>query len=381
MTCEDDSTIHRFRRPALGEGLTLALAVGIGGIAASAQAQSLLRVSGTLDLGVEYLNTGDPGANGSLRVSAGSGRASRIVFDGQEDLGRGLSAKFCLDVGILADTGANFPTGAGVRGPYGRTSVLGLASTDWGGVTIGRQNTPQFFTALKADVAANAYYGNTGNRSHYNNTRASNSVLYTSPTWSGLSVSGLWGAGFSPDYDGQERTTAPFDEGRQQAVSLDFVNDRLYLGYAYGRAAIKSVDVPTTTVHASDQILGAKYRFDAVTVNANWIRVSPPGSAGDIDVYVAGAMYRWATWNQLGAQVSRSRQRLTDGALSAENVISVHYSRDLSKRTMGYVNWARQANSPASSQPLIASIAPNALVPTTKGTTLNAWLVGMSHNF
>ena len=78
-------------------------------------------------------------------VASGVGLTSRWGLRGAEDLGGGLRATFNLESGINVDTGAS----ANATTFFDRASVVGLAG-DWGGVTLGRQNT---LTADSAGVA------------------------------------------------------------------------------------------------------------------------------------------------------------------------------------------------------------------------------------
>jgi predicted porin len=357
------------------------IAAALAGTAGAALAQSPVRVFGTIDASVERVATGDPGAAGTLRVSSGSGRTSRLVFEGNEDLGAGAYAKFFIDIGFWADSGANYPTGPGATGLFGRRSVLGFGARDWGGVTIGREYTPQFWVQLKGDIAANAYYGSLPNRSRHNSVRASNAIEYTSPSLAGVTLVALWSAGAVAANGGAEASAAPFDEGRQKGASIEYADERLFVAAAYGTTASKDGAAATFSVGASDATLVIKYRFDGVTLNASCSRVDPPGANNVIGAVIVGAMRRVTAVSQLGLQLSYSRQDAPIGRAPAEKTMSLHASYDLSKRTMLYANYARQANNSSSNQPLIASIGPNTIVPKTKGTTLSAFQLGMSHNF
>lgn len=78
-------------------------------------------------------------------IASGVGLTSRWGLRGAEDLGGGLRATFNLESGINVDTGAS----ANATTFFDRASVVGLAG-DWGGVTLGRQNT---LTADSAGIA------------------------------------------------------------------------------------------------------------------------------------------------------------------------------------------------------------------------------------
>ncbi|MES2128305.1 MAG: porin [Pseudomonadota bacterium] len=348
---------------------------------ASGSAAAQLRISGTVDGGVEYVSTGAPGQAGSVRVSSGSARPSRIVVEGTEAIGAQLSARFYLDAGFWSDIGSIYPTGPGSTGIFGRRSVVGLDSRRWGSLMLGREYTPQFWVGLKADVAGNAYYGNTVNRSHANSVRASNAVEYTSPSLGGWTVVALWSAGAVAGNNGNEAASAPLDEGRQRAASLDYQDERWLLAGAYGTTMVRDPFDATRTVATSDATVAAKYRAEGWTFNASWGHVRPVTIEQDYTVWMAGVLRPLSLRDQLGLQVSHSRQRHPGAADSTELVASMHLTRNLAPRTQIYANYARQRNSANSAAPMIAGIGPNQIVPPVAGTTLQVLLLGMSHHF
>jgi predicted porin len=343
-------------------------------------AQSQVKIFGTIDAGIEYINTGDPHESRSLRASSGSGRTSRLVFEGNEEISKDLSAGFFLDIGFWGDTGKNYPTGAGSNGIFGRRSVLGLSHKQLGGITMGREYTPQFWVGLKSDIAGLAYYGNAVTRSKVT-PRASNAIEYTSPTMHGITMLGLWSAGETAINNTGESSTSPFNEGRQQAISIEYNNEVLFLAYAYGTTAIKENAIANTTSIAKEHIAGFKYRWKNFTFNGSWTYLNPQNLYNDRKAVILGVVQRLTNVTQIGMQWSRSRRQAEKGAEPTENTLSLHGSYDLSNRTMLYINLANQINNSTSSQSLSASIGPNMIVPTTNGTTIKVLLVGVSHNF
>ncbi len=348
---------------------------------AGALAQSSLRVFGTIDGGIELVSTGDPGSASMLRVSSGSARSSRLVFDGAEVINPALTAKFQLDIGFWADTGAVFPTGSTPAALFGRRAVLGLSGRDWGALMIGREYRPHSVLLFKADVADLAYYGSMANRARVSGFRVANALAYTSPAVAGFSALALWGAGAVAGDGNNEARAAPFDEGRQRAVALDYTGTRLYAGAAYGTIATKDSPGAGTSSRVSDAVLVAKYQFDGVALNAGASHVHTPGQRKDIATVIVGVQRALSPVCSAGLQLSRSIQDAASGVKPAETVLSLHISYQLSARTMLYANVARQRNNSSSSQPLIGSVAANNIAPATPGTTPRVLLIGMSHNF
>jgi predicted porin len=360
--------------------LRLASSAFILFLSLSDTANSQVRIFGTLDAGVERISGADHIGN-SWRLSSGSGRTSRIVFEGLETLSPELSAKFFLDIGFWADSGANYPTGPGVTGIFGRRSIVAIQGKNWGGITLGREYTPQFWLSLKTDIAGNAYYGNATNRFHLLNARASNAIEYTSPNIKGFTATALVSIGESPSNGGDESKQAPFSEGRQRAISFDYNHDKLYVAIAYGTVNLKPDALALRTQQASEMSFGMKYKMDEASINFGYHHAKPVIAKTDIKVSLLGVMKRLTPQSQVGVQVSHSSQLMVNSPKAIEMVISAHYHYDLSARTMLYLNLAQQNNNAYSQQPLIASIGPNVISPKYKGAKMHVMLLGMSHNF
>jgi predicted porin len=148
----------------------LALAT-MGAFAGAAQAQSSVTVYGIYDGGydnrsmTEKTIAGVKSASQQSQLSGGESATSRIGFRGVEDLGKGLSANFNLELGITAGTGeivtstsSNLAdtTGATQGSDTGvRTAIVGLADKQLGSIAMGRQ-----LTGMHGIVAGDVWGGN-----------------------------------------------------------------------------------------------------------------------------------------------------------------------------------------------------------------------------
>ncbi|MFX7747627.1 porin, partial [Acinetobacter baumannii] len=103
-----------------------------------AAAQSAVTLYGTVDLGLA--SSSNQGGASNTYLNSGALNASKLGVMGSEDLGGGTSALFRLENGFNADTGAMSSSGV----LFNRQSYVGLASRDWGQITVGRQYTPYF---------------------------------------------------------------------------------------------------------------------------------------------------------------------------------------------------------------------------------------------
>jgi len=115
--------------------IALALLSAFSG--ASFAQQSGVTIYGIADVGVQGISTG---TGKTFKVQSGQENGSRLGFKGTEDLGNGLKANFVLEQGINIDTGSSAQGGA----TFGRRSLVGLSSADFGSVDLGRDKSPTF---------------------------------------------------------------------------------------------------------------------------------------------------------------------------------------------------------------------------------------------
>lgn len=234
------------------------------GAASAASAQSNVTIYGIVDASV----TGDRGgANGGVnKVTSGAASASRIGFKGAEDLGDGVSAIFTLETGVKVDTGELDATNT----LFNRQAFVGLKSNTAGSVTLGRQYTA-YHNALAqiADPFGTGYAGGSKNLfpDSGTNVRTSNTVMYSTPSFSGVTADVSYAAG---------EQAGSNDAGRQFGGSVGYANGPLNVRVAYNnkntdvRSVVSIVNgVSTATVPVSHTIghntlLAANYNFGIV---------------------------------------------------------------------------------------------------------------------
>src|ERR1700738_1089878 len=117
------------------------LALGVVGLTTGvAHAQSSVTLYGLIDAGLTYVTNERVGTTGTtghsnFAMTDGSINRSRWGLRGSEDLGGGLKAIFTLENGFTIKNGA---LGQNSR-MFGRQAFVGLASDQFGTVTLGRQ--------------------------------------------------------------------------------------------------------------------------------------------------------------------------------------------------------------------------------------------------
>ncbi len=281
---------------------TLIAFAALSAIAGMAQAQSTVTLYGLLDANVGSAKTNSFSAptllnpNGSYSsqrqtlVSSGGLNGSRFGFRITEDLGGGLAAIGNLEGGVNLDTGAS----AGNL-LFGRQANVGLASATLGTVTIGRNKTPYYdlhaSTGLREsafDATTNTNFGTAANYNPANaaggayllsnhnsasaptaatwlgfNARLNNSIRYTSPSFSGFSVAGIYG--FGEDKGINQRASQTYGGTAQYANGPIMA----YLGYqSDGYARIAGV----ARQSLENTLVGASYDFGVAKVGAQYNR-------------------------------------------------------------------------------------------------------------
>lgn len=177
----------------------LALAC-LAALCGNAHAQSSVTLYGLVDVSAGSFQTA--GNAKTKAVENGKMTTSYIGFRGIEDLGGGLSAKFTLESFLRADVGAS---GRSATDPFwARTASVGLAHAQVGTLTLGRNTTTMFVSSLGYNPFGDSfgfsptirqYFTDAARGGLYGDSGWSNSAMYVSPTWSGLSVTATVAAG------------------------------------------------------------------------------------------------------------------------------------------------------------------------------------------
>jgi predicted porin len=176
-------------------GMAAMLATG------GAFAQSSVTLYGIIDTGIGYLSSQAPstgatkGGASVFKMIEGVWGGERFGFKGSEDLGGGTKAIFQLEEGFNADTGAESKSGL----MFSRASWVGLSNTSYGAFTVGRQYTPYYNMLANYGPTpwlTGAYGAHPGDLDALDTDyRINNSLLYTSPNFGGLKVSGMYALG------------------------------------------------------------------------------------------------------------------------------------------------------------------------------------------
>ncbi|OLL28218.1 porin [Burkholderia sp. SRS-W-2-2016] len=197
---------------------------------AFAYAQSSVTLYGIVDQGLSYFsNAATTNANGSVsghsavRLLSGVMQQSRWGLRGSEDLGGGLKTIFVLENGFDASTGKAAQGGL----LFGKKAFVGMSSP-YGTLTLGRQydtNVDMLGTMEGAGQWGGYMAAHPGDLDNINNTNSTNNAIkYTSNTYGGFTVAGM----FSPG-----GVAGNFARNRIWSLSAGYVGGALSLAAGY----------------------------------------------------------------------------------------------------------------------------------------------------
>ncbi|MGF6774345.1 putative porin [Paraburkholderia sp. GAS199] len=172
----------------------------LGLVALGAHAQSSVTLYGIVDTGIGYQSSqaalgSNSGGRSAVKMVNGIWAGSRFGLKGSEDLGGGTKAIFQLEEGFNSANGAQSVTGLA----FNRQAYVGVSNATFGSLTAGRQYT-SYYTMLAPYSPTNwltgAYGAHPGDIDSLDTLyRANNSLVYTSPSMYGVTVSGSYSLG------------------------------------------------------------------------------------------------------------------------------------------------------------------------------------------
>lgn len=359
------------------------------GLAGAAQAQSSLTIYGSID---QYFNHMTSSSGAKLNtLQDGKDLRSRLGFRGVEDLGGGLSAKFQLEMGIAAVTGAT----ADASRAFDRQSWVGLADSSLGEVRIGRQNTAIFYRGDYIDYTSRTL------GSMVNNfgvpSRFDNDVSYISPRWAGLQLEGHFAQQQASTTTAQVSTpitqlaadylNGPFRVGyaglqakapQNAAINANVFYHNLYANYDYGKGKVYAVYIKSNNIASSANGNNAAQVLGNVGGAVNWTSASVNRT---FDVFQVSADYNVTPQLRVGALYGRISDKSGAGQNANGGSIGAYYA--LSKRTTLSALWETLRNDtnagfrPSGS----AGLSPNFAGTDVNGRTISGFQVGVVHRF
>lgn len=310
-----------------------------------AQASSGVVVYGNFDEYIGYIDS----SNGGHIVGLNDGAIlrSRLGVRGTEELGGGLQAKFALEQGINADTGAQ----ADANRLFDRQAWVGVNS-GIGEFRVGRQNTQIFLIGGAIDYTARTTFGSVINTFGIP-SRYDNDLSYKSPRMAGVQVDLHYAL---PENGGATRGNHPvlqysvdYERGPLRAGYSGFsvkpnditatVHDKVvyhnvYADYNYGAGKLYAAAVRSNNSTANANGLNAGVILSNVSSPNNYFAGTDPNAARFYNIWQLSADYQVNPQLRVGALFGAIRDTSgNDGGARGANA-GAYY--DLSKRTQLY---------------------------------------------
>ncbi|SAK42156.1 porin [Caballeronia catudaia] len=352
--------------------IVTAVAALAASFATAASAQSSVTLYGVVDAGFTYVNNvfnqnefRDSNKGTFIGMTGGNVQQSLWGLRGAEDLGGGMKAIFKLESGFNLGNGSLANGGA----LFNRQAYVGLSSSQFGTVTLGRQydSTIDYLAPLSAaGTWGGTYFGHIGGNDNLNsNFSIANAVKYETANYAGFSASALYG--FS-------NQGGNFSNNRAYSLGAGYANGPFKFGLAYMQA--NGVNSPTNqggavvgnqyvTLNDNGEAAvagrrlrtfgaGAGYSFDAMTFGVLWTqsRLDNTYFANNstyVNNFEVNGRYMLTPALSLGAAYTYSQGKSEVAGDSADTFryhqLGLQADYSLSKRTDVYVESVAQLGS------------------------------------
>ncbi|MDP3139570.1 MAG: porin, partial [Burkholderiaceae bacterium] len=309
--------------------LAIASAVSAPAFAATANVD----VYGRMAFSLDYVDTNNLIGDGA-DVVTGRDNVSRFGIKGTEDLGNGLAAIWQVEMALNANSAAGATSL--------RNTFVGLSNKSLGTVILGRHDTPYKMATGNLDIFSdtagdyNTIIGTTSAGTIYDN-RATQTVAYMSPTWTGFS--------FAAAYVEAKNVEAGAADNVQAASAMaKYVNGPIFASLAYETFSGAAGGGSTTTAETEAYKAGLGVKLGALQLGAVYeiIDSAAAASANERDAYYMNAMY------SIGAVDLKAAYGMAKDGESAASTEMDYYvvgaDYNLSKRTKLFGLYTSLAN-------------------------------------
>ena len=361
----------------------------------SAPAYADVTVYGIMDAGV-YSNSSGAAANASTSGVASSGYStSRLGFKGTEAISDSLSARFALEAEIVPTSGSIVAKSSTIAGGtpaaptagnlnmFKRAATVGLV-TGFGSFDIGRQNTPEYAAQGAFDATGSNTGGLVANFAATSTDRVDNSILYTSPVFSGFTGKLLYSSQFSSGLVENNIVTAAGNFTDAQLAYAD--------GPISANIGTQSANNSTLAgTFYSNTYLMAKYNFGVASVSGGIIdRANKSTAAGVATPLAVNTKNSWIGVNvPVNEQITVGliMQKITGTAgVSGQNAddlgLSATYA--LNKKAKLYAAYSSVSNKGGAAQGLTVATGGTftaAASTATVNTNASLFMTGINYSF
>ncbi len=261
----------------------LITAAAFGALSNLAHAQGSVTLYGIIDEGINY--TSNAGGHSLYNMSSGMLQGSRFGLRGEENLGGGLKAVFTLENGFDVNSGKLGQGGL----MFGRQAWVGIASDQYGRVTLGRQydSVVDYVGILSvADAWGGTFTAHAGDIDNFNNSyRTNNTIKFSGPRYGGLTWGGTYSLGGTAGNVSQNQiwSLGAGYTGGPLTVGVGYLNARTPSNLAglFGNSSATTAAVVSNPIYSgytsanSYQViaLGGTYAIGAATLGATYSNI------------------------------------------------------------------------------------------------------------
>jgi len=310
-------------------------------LVASTAALAEVKLSGVIDIGVASTSKNAAGNGGTYMEQGSYNDHSAINLDVSEDLGSGLKAYASLGMGFDANGyNDNGGTAGQARAQFNRQSFVGV-SGDFGSIQLGKQLSPFILSnVLMTNGVGNFYVnrmflggvgglagGGTGlNASGFFIT---NAVQYTTPSFSGWTLTAMTTTPSGTSGNAINSGTAPADADRYTAYRLAGALGPINLTAAYQNRK---------NAYTSTNVGGTMQLMEGLTGSAGYLTNKNEG-ADSVGSYNVGLAYALT-----GSTTASLQYAAGDRNGGNQSLTNLTIANALSKRTTAYATLARGTN-------------------------------------
>ena len=334
------------------------IALAIAGLASTATfAQSNVTIYGVIDASLESVKAIDATTANANRGSFGrvNSNSSYVGFKDTEDLGDGLKALFQFETGFSADTGLYTPAGrdtyVGLQGGAG-TVKLGFFTGASRAIGSTLDLLPGRAGIGSSDSIIGRAINKTGTSATFFDTRLSNAIGYTTPTYNGFTGVINYAAGEDKTLD--SATAATQLNGKAYELGASYVNGPWYVAYAYGKrdTGASQTSTASSIINWKSNRVGAGYTFtEGHKINFIWDQQKQDliGNKNlEKDAWSLQGLYKVTPAGSLIAAYSKTgdasgNYRASNAGTGAKE-ITLAYLHALSKRTTLKAVWSKISN-------------------------------------
>ncbi len=365
----------------------IALAIASAVSAPAFAATSNVDVYGRMAFSVDFADTNESVGDNSDVVTARD-NVSRFGIKGTEDLGGGLAAIWQVEIALNANNSdkqtftSTTTSGATSKlqvGPFGQTTLrntfVGLKSDTLGTVILGRYDTPYKLETGVLDIFSdtagdyNTIIGTTGDGKTIYDNRASQTIAYVSPNWTGFSFAAAYVSPKNVETGGANNKEAYSAMG--QYANGPFFASLAYETFTGGSGAGSTGVLDTEAFKA-----GFGFKMDAFKLGLIYEDISDDASNSAVsrDAYYVNGMF------SIGAVDLKAAYGISNDGESAVDtefdnyVLGVDYN--LSKRAKLFGLYSAVQNSAGSKASLSTTGYAASL-----GNDVEVFSVGMVHTF